>query len=194
MAIVINILMNLNIIFSLVPDQNEPFIALSIISNQGTAQDYFPNNDNRISLESVVSWEIFVQNKMPTPQYISIKFKIINSPSLFPNSTTLTPSSEPSIYEENILLLSDQSLKLPFNWTITQFEQLNNSQEKINAIKINEEIHQISIIGRINDNYHIIFELWTFDVNQNQFIFSWNYEEQSRCVWNHIPFSVQGDT
>jgi hypothetical protein len=137
-----------------------------------------------------MSWMLYVQNKMPNPQYISLKLKIINSTSIFPNATTLTPSPAHPIFEENLFLLSDQSVKIPFNWTIRKFEQ-NDEKEKISEFKINDEIYQVSIEGRTGENYHIIFELWTFDINQNQFIFSWIYKEQGRCVWNHIPFNVR---
>ena len=55
----------------------------------------------------------------------------------------------------------------------------------ISKIEINDYLLDVDI--NIKDNYaKIIFELWIFDVETNDFQFIVTDGESSRCIWNQI--------
>ena len=108
-----------------------------------------------------------------------------------------TPTQQPTEAAKSLTLGSSRCLEVrrildeaeelvyPFEWSIKKPEENEtivtiNSHELKPFLDVSEEM-----------NYRLVFELWTFDEKNNEFIFGWIADDLVRnCVWNQLWFKI----
>lgn len=169
----------------------EKFYVLSILGKNGTAESYYPQDNSSIHQLEEMKWHILVQNFMQTSQYVVINVKILNSTMTGPDLVTCTPSPEPILINCSVLLINGQPSMIPFFWSIANYsvqeETLTLKRLVINDIPIDVEIN-----SRNASTFRMVFELWHFDLERNEFRFDWDSESGNRSAWNQMIFNMAG--
>ena len=123
---------------------------------------------------------------------MSIRVKIINNTIPSPNSISCDPSPSNTIYEFNRIVERGQKIFIPFNWSIINYEIVNEKPIILELLLNNNTLNNLSING---ERFRIIFELWVFNEDSNDFEFAWINEDLSnQCAWNQIWFNLSQTT
>jgi len=172
------------------PPLGNEYFSLSTLGPGFTAENYYPTNQSVINLREVVNWNVEVYNHMNSVQYVSVRLLIINSSEEAPNGTSGTPSPYPPLFEFRQAINDNQTWNLSLIWSIANasFEQ---GRVFLYDVKANNlfasNVNAQAIGGR---NFRIIIELWRYDTQTNQFLYTWNSGGQVRSVWNEIWFNM----
>jgi hypothetical protein len=177
------------VIMAFTPSREEPFFALAILGEEGMAEHYYPGDDPNIIVGQLVRWNIFIYNHMGEAQYVAVQVKLLNSTMSAPNSTTCTPSPAPVVFEARRIALDNETLLLPFSWSITEVEQEGNFLN-VNSISVNDETVDIHAVAGYGCDYRLVLELWVYDKDLGDFQFGWGYRDERSCTWNQVWFNV----
>ena len=167
----------------------EIFYSLATLGAEGKAQSYFPNNDINIALEENIYWYLYIYNHVGKTSYISLRLKVLNSTMEPPNSTLCRPSPYPTVYEINRIIMDNETLILPLNWSINEINFKDN-KTSIELITINDDLMPVYVIAKDRTSFRMIIELWIFDDQNKDFFFKWNSYNNDFCAWNQIWFNV----
>ncbi|MGD0805030.1 MAG: hypothetical protein ABSA11_13270 [Candidatus Bathyarchaeia archaeon] len=189
-------------------NKENQFLAMGIIGNNNTIENYYSNNNTEIKLGSNNHWNISVTNNMDNIQYLDIKVKILpynetlQALSPLPNSASLSPSPATTIYNIPFFITKGSTVYHNFTWSIENPSKItyndNTSIGISTIININNSKYPVDlslpIIPNIPDENNfvysrIVFELWTFNENTNTFSFVINTPTKS-CVWNQLFFKI----
>lgn len=168
----------------------ESFFSLAILGKDGTADQYYPNNVPFIIPEVANQWYIYVHNHRGKVQQIKIKVKIMDFDTSPPNITTCTPGPIQEITEFQRVLLENETMLIPFKWTITEAVQ-NGEMIDISQIQINEFTLKYDHSFKIDIKMRVIFELWVYNDVSNIYSFDWYDLGETHCVWNQIQFNIK---
>jgi len=175
---------------TLTPRPQEQFFALGILGSNKMAEHYYPNDNPNITLNTPVQWYLYLYNHMSEAQYIIIKVKLLNSTTPPPNSTSCTPSSQPAFTEIRRALTDNETLETQFTWSIKETQKEGGSTI-IKELTVNDNpVTGINAYATSGINYRIIFELWTYNENTQQFEFGWRSGNERRCAWTQIWFNA----
>lgn len=165
------------IISSYWPSQEEFFIELGLLGKNKTADAYFSNDESILEVGNESNWYVYIHNYLENPQNISIKVKLLNSTMQLPDDRQHNPSPATTLIELSKYLSVDEIAILPCFWSIKEIDIQDNSI-LIKTLIINEEIIDVRIENSINSDYILVFELWTYDSEKTDYIFSWVNNEQ----------------
>jgi hypothetical protein len=177
------------VVAAYLPRREEPFFALAVLGENGMAEHYYPGDDPNLKVGDAVRWTVYVYNHMGSAQYVSIRFKLLNSTMSAPNSTSCLPGSGPVFYEIRRVLTDNETLLQPFNWSIVDVGQIGD-YVVIDGLSVNGNFIKITSIAKSGSNFRIVIELWVLDHASNDFVFGWNYGDEMRCAWNQVWFNV----
>jgi len=178
------------VVTNYLPKRYEKFLALALLGEKGNADEYYPNNDMNIDIGEKVRWNIYVYNHMGESKYIAIRVKLVNSKLSPPNSTSCSPTPSQIDYEIRHVLLNNETWQHPFEWVILNIKQSNDSIS-ITRLKVNSEFLNVDVNGNIGESFRLIFELWVYDEESEDFQFGWVLDQKkSRCAWNQVWFNV----
>ena len=167
---------------------SEKFFSLAILGQDKKVDQYFPRNIPVIEEDQKINWTIYLLNSYDEIVYFSIRVKLANDTVPDPNSVSCNPSSSPVIYEFNRFLEKDSEIYIPFEWTLLNYNVMNNKIELTN-IMINDIVLNNTSISGIK--FRFIFELWVFNENYDRFEFAWiNEDLVKNCAWNQIWFII----
>ncbi|MHA2053210.1 MAG: hypothetical protein ACXACP_05685 [Candidatus Hodarchaeales archaeon] len=169
--------------------KNEPFFSLGLLGKEGLAEQYYPGTEPIIYFESPVSWKIYLYNHMGEAQQIKIKIKLMESNTPSPNTTTCTPSPTTEIYEIRNILQNNETMIIPYEWTIREAIEINNSHPSL-FMDINEDTINIDLDLDTEKTLKMVFELWVYDTDIDNFVFGWSVRGETHCAWNHIYFDL----
>ena len=170
--------------------ESEAFLTMSTLGSDMKVENYFPKNNNTISVGEHIVWYVNVHNAMNDPEYVLIKIKLLNSTQVMPaygsNQTTL----EPTILELPHLVPANATWIAPLNWTIV--EAINqNGHVNIKRMTINGEETAILDSRSVNgQDFRMVLELWRYNNDSKDFEFGWSSLQDTRNVWNQIWFNV----
>jgi len=179
----------------------EPSIELGILGRTGAAENYFPSAPPTIQLNTPLSWTLYLSNTLPTTQIIQIRVKFAGPGDASPTASsaqteepvnTTQPVSCPvkSFYNKTISLKENEQRYIPFNFTISGFK-VNGDQFTINQLKVNSTRTIIPPLSYSNNTRcHLVFEVWTYDNEHNNYNFTWRENHQTYCVWNELWFLI----
>ena len=171
--------------------KEEPFFALGLLGNEGLAEQYYPGTEPIIYVNSPIRWNIHIYNHMGKAQQIKIKIKLMESNIPSPNATTCTPSPIIEIYEIRKILQNNETLMIPYEWTIREVLKINNSLPFL-LMDINEDTINIDMNLDKEKTLKMVFELWVYDKDIDDFTFGWTVRGETHCAWNHIYFDLLG--
>ena len=165
----------------------EEFISMGILGESGQTDNYFRTDNNKLDKDTKLNWTIFLENKMNKKVYVQVYIKIIASPDQMPSDETCTPSPVISVTEFNFTLELNEKRYEQFAWQLENISKVGNSSE-IKSIIFNDEVYGVLVEGSPDNIFGILFELWIYDDEINDYEFSWHSQRKERCVWNLIWF------
>ena len=172
------------------PPQQEQFFATWVLDSQGMAEHYFPSDNPNVRLGEEVNWTLAVYNHMGSLQYVVIRVKLLNSTLASPNDTLGEPSPAPVILEFAQVLVSNQTWSIPFDWEVSNYT-VRGANFVIASLLVNQSpLHgqfANAIFGR---GFRFVFELWFYDTQTNNLVFSWYTNGRPIDVWTQLWFNV----
>lgn len=167
--------------------REESFFALALLGKEGLAENYYPGEEPIVYPDTPVKWHIYIYNHMGESQQIKIKIKLVDSNTPPPNITTCTPSPTTEIFEIRRFILNNETLIIPFEWSISEVIEVND-RYKMSLMQVNDYPINIDMAMDKEEALKMVFELWVYDENTRDFVFGWSERGDSRCVWNQIQF------
>jgi len=172
------------------PRPKEQFFQFYALGENRMAEHYYTNDDSTIPLDTPVKWFLGVTNLMNSIQYVAIKVKMGNSTLTSPDESEAKPAPIPVLYEFHKVLSNNETWEFPFTWSIKEIQKVGEAIY-ITRLAINDETITVTEIGaKDGHNYRLIFELWSFDINEGRFIFGWYASQDRRCAWLQLWFNV----
>jgi hypothetical protein len=170
------------------PKQQAQYFQLYLLGANGTATDYYPNNNPNLLIAENVQWHITVQNSMGSVQLVEIRVKLGNQTIHAPDESN-HPSSAPEIASFDQFLQNNETWNTPFYWSLSGALVSNNSTI-ITQMQIDNGTYNVNASSRDGVNFRIIIELWTFDENLNAFQYGWTAGSDHQAAWLQVWFDV----
>lgn len=176
------------------PRSDQSFFELGLLGKDGKAEQYYRDNDPNINISSKMNWYVFVHNYMHAPQDVDLKVKLLNSTMLPPNDNLHLPSPFPSILEMPVHLDTDESLTLPFSWSVNAFKASTSRGNLIviNQLTINNMEKSVNVYSS-SSLFRMVFELWVYNQTSKGYDFGWrynnNYGSASIYMWFNMNLS-----
>lgn len=153
------------------PRYEEYFFELGILGKEGKAESYFPDDNSSIYLSTPMSWQIYVHNHMGSEQDVSIRVKILNSTMQAPDDRGHEPSQEPYFLEIPVSLSVDETVLVPYSWSV--LDAGNQNGTVIKGLIVNGESVEVDVKSVSDGVFRIVFELWVHDQESDEIIFGW---------------------
>jgi hypothetical protein len=169
---------------------NGGFLSMTILDSKMDVSEYFSNNST-VALGDRMSWYIKVHNGMNTPEYLTIKVKLLNSTQVSPDDLSNKPSPYPAVFEYHKLVATNDTIIVPMEWSILDIEN-HDGQINIKKLMINgQEFENLNAHGIRTQDFRMVIELWRYDVTSGELEFEWSSSQNKRSVWNQIWFNVK---
>jgi hypothetical protein len=173
----------------LLQNEGESFLSLTILGNDTVTGSYFDPEESRVFQFLENEWNLRPYNGLNEPAYISIRIKITGSDTDSPNPLTCTPSNAQTIYETNMVLVGDEEVIVPFTWAIGEIEATND-EYILRSLVVNDKEIRTAIFLEDDLKSKIIFEMWIYDLEINEFKFTISDGDEMRCIWNQINLQL----
>jgi hypothetical protein len=131
---------------------------------------------------------------MGSVQYVSVRVKLGNQTILPPNDTLAVPSPAPLVTEFSRFMLDNETWHLPFEWQVANYTTAADGQVHIAELTINNVTYTLqhpptcAAIGSCN--FRLLFELWTWSVDIQDFQIGWGTSDQRRIAWLQLWFNL----
>lgn len=181
------IVLTTSLIGRVVSGGGEQFFIMAMLGKDKMMGDYYPNSDPDVEVNSSVLWNIVVHNNMGGAQYVSIRVKVLNLTMQGPGA--LSPSPTPVLLEFRNSLADNQTVWIPFNWSILEITHQGDSVV-IKKLIINGVPYIVDVGAVSGFNFRFIFELWYSNAASQNFEFTWRSAGEERCVWNQLWFNA----
>ena len=163
-------------VISFVPKHEDGFLSMAILSNNNISIQYYTDKEPVINVEEEVDWIIQVGNHMGELQYISLRVKMPNSTDEGPDTVTCEPLLSPVIFEFQKIVLNNENWVIPFSWIIDRYNDSND----IYQLNINDHYNDLYISLEDKSNTRFIFELWVYDIKNDEVGFVDKEQAQER--------------
>jgi uncharacterized membrane protein len=188
-AIIAILIITISLISTFWPRYEMQFIELGLLGKDKVAKDYFSNENSTVSLGTQVSWYIYIHNHVEGSQTVIIKIKLVNSTMQIPNDEEHIPSPSASFIELSVPLLDNETLMVPFSWSITEIASQGDliflRQLIVNNQSVNLDVSTFS-----NSFFQMIFELWVYNQSSQEYEFGWQSSQGLSSASLHIGFRV----
>ena len=170
---------------------SDKFLGLTVLGSNMMAENYYPEGNSAIAPGETIKWYISVQNYLGSPEYLSLRVKLLNSSQFLPvdNYSRSTPSPVSPIFELKRMMPNNSTWITPINWTVTTVD-VNHTTVKsldVNGTQING-VNTRSVTGK---DFMIVIELWRYDTKVKDFIFTWPSKTGERATWGQLWFSLK---
>lgn len=172
------------------PKYEERFFELSLLGKNKKADNYFLRDNSSITLGSQIDWYIYIHNHMGNLQDVIVKVKLLNSSMDMPIDRDHEPSSQSSIIEPSFSLSIDETLFVPFSWNISEIISHTDSIT-IKSIMVNDKIIQVNVSDSPNYEFYLVFELWVYNKDSNEYKFGWEYADEFFSSSLHMSFRLK---
>jgi uncharacterized membrane protein len=188
--IVLLVLFETIVVLGGVPYPRDHWFDIYLLDSNRAASNYYPRNNTNIEPGVQVAWYVGVSNSMGSVQLIAIVVKAGNQTTKWPNDQQAIESPAPVLVEFARFLQDNETWEKPFIWSIENGTS-SNGYAHILSVRINNVTYPISGWTASNGyNFRLIFELWTWQIQSNSFIFGWVSNEQRRVAWLQIWFNA----
>ena len=174
------------------PKYEEYFFELALLGRDERAEDYFPDDNSTIQIGTPISWHVYIHNHMGAEEKVVIRVKILNSTMPAPDDREHLPSSEPSFFEIPVSMSVDETVLVPFNWSVVDSEYKNATI--IRGLVVNRKSFEVDVSSFSDGVFRIVFELWVYDQELNEYVFGWyskgEFYSASIYMWFelHLPY------
>jgi uncharacterized membrane protein len=170
---------------------SEKFLGLTVLGSNMMAENYYPDGNSTVVVGETVKWYINVQNHLGSPEYLSLRLKLLNSSQFLPvdNFSKSTSSPVSPIFELKRMMPNNSTWMIPINWTVTDADENHTTIKSlnVNGMQING-VNTRSLTGK---DFMIVLELWRYDTKGKNFIFTWPSQRGERVTWDQIWFSLK---
>jgi hypothetical protein len=168
----------------------ERFLTISTLGSNMMVGNYYTDNVSTVGVGDKMSWYVNVYNHMGSPEYVSIRLKLLNSTQAIPTATHL-PSTEAHLIEFKHILTANSTWIAPLTWTIQKVKE-QGDYVVIKSLEINGvNIEDLDVRSLNGNDFRIVMELWRYDTQTNSFEFAWSSGLEERSAWNQIWFNVK---
>lgn len=164
-------------------------MSIATLGKDMKAEGYYPNDDPNLEIGEDFEWHLMLFNRMGRAQLVSARIKLLNSTQSPPDSQTHNPSAGELLLEINRLLLNNETWTTPLVWDIAKAIP-EGEGIRIRAISFNGETREVDVASRGGNNFRIVIELWSFDLDSGEFEYPWKSGDELRSAWNQIWFNV----
>ena len=171
------------------PKYEERFFELGLLGKDQTADGYFPNNNSTIQLGSQISCYLYIHNHMGDFQEVSIRVKLLNSTIGVPNDREHRPSPVTPFAEFPLSLSLNETLIVPFSWSILEMDS-QNSSVILKRLMVNEKTVEVEAAASSDSFFRIVFELWVYDQSSREYKFGWKSGNEFFSASLNIGFDV----
>ena len=173
------------------PARIDEFTSISVLGTAATPTAYFPGNIANVSLNEVVHWNVQLYNHMGSTQLYLVRIKLGNfTTSYGPNATSNSPSQGPILLDTYRAVQENNTLTLPFQWSISNDTSLAGTTT-IQAMTINNSVlNGIRVSSREGAGFRIVIELWTYDLQTHDFVFSFTSYGSLYSVFDQVWFNA----
>ena len=171
------------------PRYEEQFFELSLLGKNKMAENFFLNDNSSLLLNSQVAWFIYIYNHIGSPQNVFLKVKLVNSTIDLPIDQDNKPSLVDPIAEFPLSLSINETLLVPFSWSIVEAFSQNDSII-LKQLIINDEIVNVNISTSSNSSCWMVFELWVYDNSSQNYRFGWLSGEKLSSSSLYMLFKV----
>jgi len=158
------------------PRYEEYFFELGLLGKEGKAEDYFPNDNSSVFLGTPMSWKIYVHNHMGGEQDVLIKVRLLNSTMKAPDDRLHEPSPYPSFVELPVSLSIDETVLIPFSFSV--LDAVYDNGTVIKAVIVNGDFIDVDVKDNSTDGFRVVFEIWVYDESMNQYSFGWYSKDE----------------
>jgi len=179
---------------SMAPRLQAGFFELYVLGPNKTPSAYYPNNSPLIEAGTSLSWYLGVSNRMGTLQLVDIRVKLGNSTINPPNDTMGYASSAPLVLDFKQFMVNNETWQFPFLWQVLNFTTSQGGSSPILRLRIGNATFVLTntpiCTSSSSCQFRFIFELWTWNVDQNDFQIGWWNGDQHRIAWLQVWFTV----
>jgi hypothetical protein len=177
---------------SLGSSRQDQFLTLSTLGGNMSTSGYYPAVEGLfVSEGESMNWNVQVYNHMGEPEYVAVRIKLLNATQNGPDDVLLLPSPAAYIYEEKQVIADGATWKMPLSISIKDIDN-NNGDSAIRSLNINgKEIVNLNITNNDDTNFRFIIELWRYDANSKDFLYTWPSGPETETAWNQIWIRVR---
>ena len=173
------------------PRQHERFLSISTLDKNLMSDDYYPRANSTIKVNDRVKWHLDIHNRMGSVEYLSVRVKLLNSTQAAPGDTLHVPSRGDPIIELRQALMNNSTWIVPLKWSITEIDEMQD-HVVIRSLSINDKlVDDLNVRSVGGKNFRMVIELWRYDIESGDFVFTWSSGIDKRIVWNQIWFNIK---
>ena len=171
------------------PRYEERFFEFGLLGKDKLAEGYYPNDNSSLKLGSQINWHIYIHNHIGSFQNVIVKVKLVNSMMDLPNDRDNEPSPFDPIAEFPLSLSVNDTLFVPFSWSIVEAISQKNSTI-LKQLMVNDQIVEVNVPASSNSFFRMVFELWVYDQSSQTYTFGWESGQELSSSSIHIAFRV----
>jgi len=171
------------------PKYEERFFELGLLGRDKMAEDYYPGNTSNVGVSSNVTWFIYIHNCMWSDENVSIRVKLLNSTMQAPDDREHEPSPYPVLFELPLSLSIDETLLIPFSWSILEAD-LQNESVLIERLMVNNQTVHVDVEAFSDLRFRLVLELWVYDQSSGEYLFGWDSGKEFYSVSLYMWFNV----
>ncbi len=170
------------------PARAEEFASISVLNEKMMASNYYPGNTTLVPENTLLSWDIQVYNHLGSIQLMLVIARLSNATLSEPNATYNLPGSGFPIANFTKLVLSNETWTIPLQWEIVN--DTTGSAASIQVMRVNNQTVYPNLPSVSGKNFRVEIELWTYDVEIQDFLFSFHTDHRVSSVWNQVWFNI----
>jgi len=171
------------------PRYEDRFFELGLLGRDGKAEDYYPGNSSSVEVGVNVTWFIYIHNHMGTVENVSVRVKLLNSTMQAPDDRGHEPSPYPHLYELSLSLSVDETLHIPFVWSILEAD-IQNDSVVIGRLIVNDQTVDVGVGAFSDVRFRLVFELWVYDQISGEYLFGWDSGKEFYSVSLYMWFNA----
>lgn len=188
-ALVLFLILAVAVLSAFWPKYEERFFELGLLGKDKKAEGYYPNDNSALEVGSPILWYIYVHNHMGSVQNVSVRVKLLNSTMAAPDDREHIPSPYPFLTEFPLSLSVDETILVPFSWSILEAVSQNYSIV-IKRLTVNNRTVEVDVPAFSDNSFHMVFELWVYDQSSHEYEFGWRSDEELHSASSYIWFRV----
>lgn len=164
------------------------FFELGLLDKDKTATAYFAIDNSTLEIGTQVTWFVFVHNNMGSAEQVSIRIKLLNSTMEQPIDSKNTPSPYSFFMEFPSSLSVNETALISFSWGISKAVSQDGSTI-IRQLTVNNHTYDINVSSK--DYFSLVFELWVYDQNSQNYIFGWHSGNDFSSASVNMGFKIK---
>lgn len=170
------------------PKQEEWFFELGLLGKDKTADAYFADAHSIVDEGAVNNWFIYVHNHMGSSESIKLRVKLLNSTMDLPDDKANQPSPAASFAEFPLLLSVNETMLVPFSWSVIEAEMQNGSTV-IKRLLVNNQPSEVRVSDSVT-SFVAVFELWVHDRSSGEYQFRWHSKNGFSSASVYMEFKL----